>query len=109
MWFQKYGYWIILLNRFLSGVRSVISITAGLSKLRIAQVFLLSTISALIWNGLIISAGAFVGDNWQDIERYLKLYNQIIFIGLAIAVAAYLVYFIVFKKKLFEGNRKVKP
>jgi membrane protein DedA with SNARE-associated domain len=102
-WFQKYGYRVILANRFLSGVRSVISITAGLSKLKISVVFLLSFLSALIWNGLIISAGAFIGDNWQDIESYLKLYNQIIIIGLLIAAAGYLVYFLVHKKKLFKG------
>jgi len=104
-WFQRYGYRVILANRFLSGVRSVISITAGLSKLKISAVFLLSFLSALIWNGLIISAGAFIGDNWQDIERYLKLYNQIILTGFAIALAAYLVYFLVHKKKLFEKKK----
>lgn len=100
-WFQKYGYRVILANRFLSGVRSVISITAGLSKLKISSVLLLSFISALIWNGLIISAGAFIGDNWQDIEKYLKLYNQMILIGLLIAAFAYLIYFFVYKKKVF--------
>ena len=98
-WFRKYGYRVILINRFLSGVRSVISITAGLSKLRISAVFLLSFLSALIWNGLMISAGAFIGDNWQDIERSLKLYNQIIIIGLSIVAVAYLVYFFIYKNR----------
>jgi membrane protein DedA with SNARE-associated domain len=104
-WFRKYGYRVILINRFLSGVRSVISITAGLSKLRISAVFLLSFLSALVWNGLIIAAGAFIGDNWQDIERSLKLYNQIIIIGLSIVAVAYLVYFFIYKKKRSEEDK----
>jgi membrane protein DedA with SNARE-associated domain len=105
-WFRKYGYRVILVNRFLSGVRSVISITAGLSKLRISAVFLLSFLSALIWNGLMISAGAFIGDNWQEIERSLKLYNQVIIIGVAIVAAAYFVYFFINKKKS-SGKDKI--
>ena len=28
VWFQKYGYWVVLFNRFLPGVRSVISIVS---------------------------------------------------------------------------------
>ncbi|MFQ5583318.1 MAG: DedA family protein, partial [Calditrichia bacterium] len=66
-WFRKYGFAIILFNRFLSGVRSVISVTAGLSKLSVRKVFWLSTIGAVIWNGLIIFAGAAIGKNWQEI------------------------------------------
>lgn len=101
-WFQKYGYWVIFVNRFLSGVRSVISFTAGLSKLRIGRVLLLSLLSAIVWNGLLISAGAFIGDHWENIVKYLKLYNQIIIGGLIIFALAYLVYFLIFKKRLFS-------
>ena len=101
-WFQKYGYWVIFVNRFLSGVRSVISFTAGLSKLKIGRVLLLSLLSAIVWNGLLISAGAFIGDHWENIVKYLKLYNQIIIGGLIIFALAYLVYFLIFKKRLFS-------
>lgn len=104
-WFQKYGYRVILANRFLSGVRSVISFAAGLSNLNIKKVLVLSLLSALIWNALIISAGALIGDNWQQIEKYLKLYNQIVIIGLATIAVAYLIYFLIFKKKLFAKSR----
>lgn len=100
-WFRKYGDWIILANRFLSGVRSVISFTAGLSKLRILKVCLLSFLSALIWNGMIISAGAFIGEHWENIEKYLRLYNQIIIVGLVGIGVGYLFYFLIFKKKVF--------
>lgn len=105
MWFQKYGYWVILANRFLSGVRSIISFTAGLSKLKIPQVFLLSLVSAIVWNGLLISAGAFIGDHWENIVKYLKLYNQIIIIGLILIALVYLVYFLIFKKRMFSKSK----
>jgi len=98
-WFRKYGSLIILANRFLSGVRSVISLTAGLSRMNIATVFTLTIISALIWNGLIISAGAFIGEKWDVILDYINLYNKIIISVIGAAIIFYVVYYFVFKRK----------
>ncbi len=85
-WFGRYGYWIILANRFLSGIRSVISIGAGLSRLNILKVGFLAFLSGIIWNGLLIYAGAFVGRSWQDILHYIKIYNKV-FLGILILVS----------------------
>ncbi len=77
-WFRKFGYWIIVANRFLSGTRAVVSFFAGLSKLRIAQTTLLCGISALAWNGLMLYAGSLLGKNWNSIALYLTTYSQIV-------------------------------
>jgi membrane protein DedA with SNARE-associated domain len=98
-WFRKYGALIILANRFLSGVRSVISLTAGLSRMNIATVFILAIISALIWNGLIISAGAFIGENWAVIPDYIKLYNKIIISIFGAGAIFYIIYYFLIRKK----------
>ena len=42
-WFTKYGYSIILFNRFVSGVRSVISFFAGMSELPVKRTIILCT------------------------------------------------------------------
>ena len=75
-WFKKYGYGVIVLNRFLSGARSVISFVAGLSKLSPPIVLLLSFISCAIWNGILIYLGLLVGQNWEQMITALKIYNQ---------------------------------
>lgn len=97
-WLQKYGFTLILFNRFLSGVRSVISISAGLAKLNIPRVALLATLSALIWNATIIYAGAFIGKSWEDIQRYISAYNKMILFGLVILLMGYGVYYFFFRK-----------
>ena len=91
-WFRKYGYWIILANRFLSGARSVISFIAGLSKMRTGLVFLFALLSCFFWNGMIIFLGALVGKNWHTIVEWLKLYNKIVVAVLLAALGGYLVY-----------------
>ncbi len=87
LWFRKYGYWIVLLNRFLSGVRSVISLVAGFSRLNSRKVFWLSLISCAVWNGMLIYGGSVLGRNWKDILHFLQIYNRII-LGIIILLAA---------------------
>ena len=77
-WFRKYGYWIIVANRFMSGTRAVVSFFAGLSKLRLLRTTILCGISALVWNWLMLYAGALLGKNWNSIALYLSTYSQII-------------------------------
>ena len=62
-WFSKYGYFIILINRFLPGMRSIISLFAGLSELNARKTALLASISAVIWNAGIIYLGVLFGRN----------------------------------------------
>ena len=92
-WFQQYGYGIILANRFLSGARSVISIVAGLSRLNGFLVLISATFSVLLWNGLLIYLGAFIGKSWEEVVYYVKLYNKIIFVGLAAVLVSYALFY----------------
>ncbi|MCX6147914.1 MAG: DedA family protein [Candidatus Kapabacteria bacterium] len=78
IWFNKYGYYLIIANRFLSGTRAVISFFAGLSKLPIKKTTLLSTISALIWNFILLYLGKLIGGNLEILNVYLNIYGKII-------------------------------
>ena len=101
--FNRYGYWIILFNRFLSGIRSMISLSAGLSDMNTLWVALLATLSALVWNGAIIYLGAYIGKSWQEIQSFLDVYNQVviaILIGLALTVGV--IYFV--NRRWNSGN-----
>jgi len=90
-WFARYGYWVIAGNRFLSGTRSVISLFAGLFHLKWLHVLLLSTISALVWNGLLIYAGYTLGVNWQIVTEVISEYNKIV-IGLTVIIISIIIF-----------------
>ena len=78
LWFGRYGYWIIVANRFLSGTRAIVAFFAGMSDLRLLPTFLLSLVSALAWNAILVSAGYSLGANWREIGLYLSTYGQIV-------------------------------
>lgn len=102
IWFSKYGYWIILSNRFLSGTRAVISFFAGLSELNPKKTFLLALTSSVVWNLLIISLGILFGKNVALVDSYLKTYSNIV---LVITIAAVV---LLISKYFLSKSRKQK-
>lgn len=67
-WFQKYGYYLILLNRFFPGIRSVISLSGGISGMRTSKVALLAFFSSCAWNLIWIYLGYTLGNNWEAVK-----------------------------------------
>ncbi len=98
-WFGRYGYFVVLANRFLPGIRSVISLVSGITRLNLWYVLLLSVISASIWNLIWIQTGFVLGNNWQTVKEQagliLKSYNLAAGILIALLIAAFIVYRIV--------------
>jgi len=98
-WFRRYGNWLIVVNRFLSGTRAVISLFAGISALPFGRTLLLSAFSALAWNSLLIVSGMLLGERWRTINDYLSLYSQFITPTLVIAIILYFGYSYYKKRK----------
>jgi membrane protein DedA with SNARE-associated domain len=98
-WFTKYGYWVIAVNRFMPGTRSVISLFAGLSELEVKRTIILSTLSALGWNMIILYLGMIFGRNVKKVDRLLDTYSDIVLAITAVAIIIYLIQFLIQKKK----------
>lgn len=102
--FRKYGYFLIIANRFLPGTRAVISFFAGMSRLNVHYTVLLSAASALIWNSILISLGMVFGENIQKVDAFLNTYNQIVIAATAVVIAFMIIrYFIKKSKKKFQN------
>lgn len=85
-WFRRYGYVLIIANRFLSGTRAVVSFFAGMSELPLTTTAILSFFSALAWNFLLLLAGQKLGQNWEVIATYFTTYSRVL-TGLCIVLA----------------------
>ena len=97
-WFKKYGYFIITLNRFFPGIRSVISIAGGIYKLEKIKVAVLALVSCSLWNLIWISIGYTVGNKWEIVESELKSifarYNLVVF-----SIFLILFVYVIFKRR----------
>jgi membrane protein DedA with SNARE-associated domain len=79
-WFQKYGYLIVVVNRFLAGTRAVIAFFTGISNLSFWKTIFLAFLSSLAWNVILLYAGKSLGSNWRAISPYLETYGKIVLI-----------------------------
>lgn len=99
LWFNKHGYKLILANRFLPGTRSVISFFSGMHELHLGKTFICATISAFVWNAVIIFAGMKLGQNVDLIDYYLSAYSNIIILLTLIIILFFLIRCLITKKK----------
>lgn len=95
-WFSRFGYFVVLANRFLPGIRSVISLVAGASMLRPFKVCLYALASAAVWNFIWIQAGYRLGNNWAEVRRsveeLLRKYNTAAAAALALVIITWIIY-----------------
>jgi len=99
---HAWGFKLVAANRFLSGLRSVISLTVGMSHMSPGQTALWSAVSSLVWTALITGAGFYVGENWEVVGEYLKAYGMVI-TALIILYALYrVIKHLVIQKKASE-------
>jgi membrane protein DedA with SNARE-associated domain len=97
-WFTRYGYAIIVINRFLTGTRAVVSFFAGMSELKLGLTTVLCAVSALIWNGILIASGVYLGHNWERIGFYLNTYSHAV-------TAVVIVLILLLTAKYIHGRR----
>lgn len=90
-WLERWGYGLVAANRFLSGLRSVISLAVGITRLNPFYTALFATLGAVVWTALIAYAGYAVGDNWPTIGTYLRDYGRAV---MALVLLALVVHFV---------------
>jgi membrane protein DedA with SNARE-associated domain len=98
-WFKRYGYYVIIANRFLPGTRSVISFFAGMSMLDVKKSAILSAVSAVVWNTIIIYLGFLFGNNVALIDKYLSTYSNIAISITVVVVIVLVIKFYISRKK----------
>ncbi len=85
-WFTKYGYALIVINRFLPGTRAVVSFFAGMMKLDLRKTTALCFISAFFWNLFLIDLGKSLGKNWKIALDYISTFNNVMWIVIVFVV-----------------------
>lgn len=89
-WFAKYGDKIIFISRLLPGIRTVISLPAGVFKMDIKKFTIYTVAGCLVWSAILTYVGFVLGENWRLLEGYFRKFEVIIGILVIIGVLWYL-------------------
>ena len=88
---------------FIPGIRHVIAIVAGSSGLEFRTFSLFAFSGALVWTGLFICAGYYLGDGWQVFPETMTTVAIWVLAGIAAAGIAFWIYRI--SRKPRRGDR----
>ncbi|MCP3740507.1 DedA family protein [Rossellomorea sp. BNER] len=99
-WFDKYGYWTVLLCRMVPLIRSLISIPAGMSRMKFPIFLLYTTIGTLIWNIILVSVGAAFGESWEKIVHFMDIYSNVFYVLIALTFITFIIIFIRKRKRV---------
>ena len=101
IWFDKYGVSLVFWGRLVPGIRTLISVPAGMELMPLRKFLIWTTLGSLIWILLLTYAGFVFGENYQIIETYL---DQIKYFVKPILLLVFIYFLIKFFMKIYKRN-----
>ncbi|HIK31662.1 MAG TPA: DedA family protein [Oscillatoriales cyanobacterium M59_W2019_021] len=83
-WFNRHGVKAVFLCRLVPGVRTLISLPAGLNNMALIPFTFYSTLGTALWVSFLTYAGYKLGDHYEDVEKYIGPFSKIALLSLAI-------------------------
>ncbi|WP_194285155.1 DedA family protein [Corynebacterium stationis] len=90
-WFDKYGPASVFFGRFIPGIRSLISIPAGIDRLNPIKFTLWTAIGSAGWNATLIWLGMWLGQSYTLVADYIDQYSTVVYALIALAIIVVLV------------------
>jgi len=90
-WFDKHGGKSVFICCLVPGVRSLISIPAGVARMRVVPFLLYELAGMTIWAGLLAYLGRLLGKNYTKVNQYLGPAAYVVLSLLAVAVIVHIV------------------
>lgn len=90
-WFARSGAWTVLVGRMVPGVRSLISLPAGASRMNLLTFSIYTILGSGLWNALLLGVGAALGTQHEQLEQYLGYLDYVVYGAIAIALVVLVV------------------
>jgi membrane protein DedA with SNARE-associated domain len=92
-WFVRYGSFIVvLLCRFVPGIRSQVSIPAGVARMPLLFFTLYTFLGTLVWNSALTVAGSLLGNQYQLVDQYFGQWGTpVLAVLMGVAIIIYMI------------------
>ena len=97
-YFVKHGHISTFIGRLIPGIRQLISIPAGLSRMNLVVFSIYTALGAGLWALILVMLGYFIGENQELINMYLKQITIAVLVSLVLLASWY--YSVQKKKKI---------
>ena len=93
-WFNRFGTALVFWGRLVPGIRTLISVPAGIEMMPLAPFLIWTTAGSLIWTLLLTVAGLLLGESYSNVELWIEPVSKVIKVGLVITVVAVAVWLV---------------
>ena len=76
-WFNRYGVSLVFWGRLVPGIRTLISVPAGVELMPVSPFLIWTTAGSLIWTLLLTIAGFYLGDSYPTIEKWISPFSNV--------------------------------
>jgi len=101
-WFEKYGVPLVFWGRLVPGIRTLISVPAGIELMPLRKFLIWTTLGSFIWVALLTYAGYLFAENYSIVETYL---DQIKYVVKPFLILIFLYFFTKLIIRLLTKNR----
>jgi len=84
--FERYGKVMVLIGRMIPGVRSLISLPAGIKNMGWGTFLFYTIIGTTLWNTILAGGGYYLGEHWERILELLDSYETVVYAVLGLFV-----------------------
>ena len=85
-WFNRYGTALVFWGRLVPGIRTLISVPAGIELMPFAPFLIWTTAGSLIWTLLLTVAGFALGESYSNVELWIDPVSKVVKVALVVAV-----------------------
>jgi membrane protein DedA with SNARE-associated domain len=89
-WFNRHGTALVFWGRLIPGIRTLISVPAGIEMMPMAPFFLWTTAGSLIWTLLLTVAGLLLGESYTRVELWIEPVAKVVKVLLVLSALSFL-------------------
>ncbi len=93
-WFNRYGVSLVFWGRLVPGIRTLISVPAGVELMPITPFLIWTTAGSLIWTLFLTITGFYLGDSYESIEKWISPFSSIFKTIIIIILTLFAIFFI---------------
>ncbi len=89
-WFERYGGPVVFFGRLVPGVRSLISVPAGIERMPLWRFTVYTSGGSLLWNMVLVRLGWILGDQWTLVRQYTQTIQYVLLAAVIATIAWFL-------------------
>jgi len=90
-WFNRHGSKAVFFGRMVPIFRSLISVPAGVNRMKMPAFIAFTLVGSLVWNTALVLAGYFLGEQWHRVESSVGVLQYVVLAVIVVAIGWFVV------------------